>query len=922
MTRFLFFCISCLCTLQLLAQKELVLSDSLAQAGDFEQSIQLLEKFTATNKKQNFTLAQTYFQQSYNYLQLHQYDKALDYNELSLNIYQSLYYEFLAKNYLRYGTIFLQKKEYESALDNLLQAMDLPHESAQFTGILQGYIGAVYSKMGNYKKAETYYDASLESFAIDLEEEHKDIATTYLNIGNLFYVQERFTDAQRMYRKALEIEKVLDESPIRQARVHQAIAVNSLVRAQDYEESLINYQQASTLFQDTYKNAHPDIAECLLGISKIYREQGKLEEAKKVIVEAQGMMCPKLLESDFKTLPSEDDFIWDRALMSEILIEKSILLTKEYDRTGDIKFLKLALQSAEKGINIFEGLLSEIFYEDSRIKLMEQNADFYEQGIAVAYALLNQTNDRQYAERAFILSEKGKSRVLQKLMQESMDRKAAIQIHQLEVENSELQSSLVRYETLLLKDGSNKMWQDSISYFRRNYKTFIQQLEALNSKNEKIADVTNIEEVQSNLDQETLMLSYYVGEMTYYIFAIDAASFSLQAFPQDSVISFAKKVKIHTLFKKASILEEIGKTGVGVYSSYNDILKAKLRLDKCVNNFLKAIKKEKKIKYNEYSVKLYGKLIYPIEPFLKSKKKLIIIPHQNLNFLPFETLSKNLKVGKIRFKKLDYLIEDFAIHYHYSASLYLNSKQKPYSYENNVDNFLGVAPIFSDTSQTGYVWDSENFVFDSTYQEEVVLRDAFDFNTYSFKELKYSENEVLNIAKLFAKKQKGSRALMHELATESAFKEQASKYRFVHIASHSFVDRSNHKLSGIAFAQPDEFDFADDGILFAPETYRMALNADLLVLSSCESGIGLYAEGEGPMTLTRGFIYGGTPNIVCSLWKVYDKHTSTLMVKFYEEILKGKTYSEALRSAKLKMIKSSKTASPRKWSGFVLVGND
>ena len=501
-------------------------------------------------------------------------------------IRDSLYYEYLAKNFLRYGTIYLQKKEYESALDYLLQAMDLPHESAQFTGILQGYIASVYTKMGDYQKAEKYYEFSLESFEIDLDEEHKDVATTYLNMGNLFYVQERFTDAQEMYHIALEIELALNESPVRQARIHQAIAVNSLLSTGAYEEALKNYKQAYLLYQSSYKNAHPDIAECLLGMAIIQREKGNREEAKKLIGEAQSMMCPELKESEFEVNPSSEAFVWDRALMSEIMLEKSILLTEDYDKNNDVESLKIALETTEIAIEIFDKLLSEVFYEDSRIKLMEEKSNFYEQGIAVAYTLLNKTNDPQYAERAFILSEKGKSRVLQKIMQESLDRNTVIKMHQLEVENSELQNNLVRFETLLLTDGTNKMWQDSISYFRQNYNKFIQQLDALNSKNEKALSLYDISEVQKNLDRETVLLSYYLGKRTYYIFAIDEDEFMVQALSQDTVIDFAKKAKIQNIYKKTSALKKIGKTGLGVYSSLQNILKTKLTLNQCVDCLL------------------------------------------------------------------------------------------------------------------------------------------------------------------------------------------------------------------------------------------------------------------------------------------------------------------------------------------------
>ncbi len=75
------------------------------------------------------------------------------------------------------------------------------------------------------------------------------------------------------------------------------------------------------------------------------------------------------------------------------------------------------------------------------------------------------------------------------------------------------------------------------------------------------------------------------------------------------------------------------------------------------------------------------------------------------------------------------------------------------------------------------------------------------------------------------------------------------------------------------------------------------------------------------MSLTRGFLYAGANNIVVSLWKVYDKETSALMINFYREVLKERSYSAALRQAKLKLLENENTAFPSYWSGFVLIGN-
>ena len=102
--------------------------------------------------------------------------------------------------------------------------------------------------------------------------------------------------------------------------------------------------------------------------------------------------------------------------------------------------------------------------------------------------------------------------------------------------------------------------------------------------------------------------------------------------------------------------------------------------------------------------------------------------------------------------------------------------------------------------------------------------------------------------------------------------------------------------------------------------YNLNLKADLLVLSSCQSGLGKYVKGEGVIAMTRGFFYSGVHNIIFSLWKVYDNQTNELMTNFYKQVLEGETFSSALRKSKLQMIADPSTAFPSKWSGFVLVG--
>jgi CHAT domain-containing protein len=105
--------------------------------------------------------------------------------------------------------------------------------------------------------------------------------------------------------------------------------------------------------------------------------------------------------------------------------------------------------------------------------------------------------------------------------------------------------------------------------------------------------------------------------------------------------------------------------------------------------------------------------------------------------------------------------------------------------------------------------------------------------------------------------------------------------------------------------------------------YNLKLNAEMAVLSACNSGTGKMQKGEGMMSLARGFIYAGCPSIVMTLWQVTDKSSSELMTSFYRYLKKGKSKQEAMRLAKIDYLEQADdlTSNPYFWSGFVVLGD-
>jgi CHAT domain-containing protein len=150
---------------------------------------------------------------------------------------------------------------------------------------------------------------------------------------------------------------------------------------------------------------------------------------------------------------------------------------------------------------------------------------------------------------------------------------------------------------------------------------------------------------------------------------------------------------------------------------------------------------------------------------------------------------------------------------------------------------------------------------------------------------------------------------------------ELSNYRYVHFATHGYVDTSRPALSAIVLSLVDEQGKPQDGFLRTHDIYNLKLPAELVVLSACETGLGKEVKGEGLEGLTRGFMYAGARRVVVSLWNVNDKATAGLMQQLYVGMLKNKkTPAAALRDAQIRMLRVNQWQSPYYWAGFVLQG--
>ncbi|MGS0526524.1 CHAT domain-containing protein [Zobellia nedashkovskayae] len=270
--------------------------------------------------------------------------------------------------------------------------------------------------------------------------------------------------------------------------------------------------------------------------------------------------------------------------------------------------------------------------------------------------------------------------------------------------------------------------------------------------------------------------------------------------------------------------------------------------------------------YNQLSQNVFEQLI-PEQVYNDLKgKKLTIIPDYILQQIPFEAFVIENKPPK-------YFIEDTEIRYAYSMS-YLDAKS----------HMLG------------------------TPKKELYAVAPIQFASLGLPSLIFSGAEIEEIQKIFP----GNIALNGE-ATKAAFTANFKDYSIVHLSTHA--DIGENEDPWIAFS---------DDKLFLNEIYATKNQAEMFVLSACNTSIGELKKGEGAMSLARGFFHSGAKSVVSSLWPTYDKSSKELMTSFYSALSEGATKSAAMRKAKVDYIEKYRESAiaPAYWAALIVIGDN
>ncbi|MBC7349480.1 MAG: CHAT domain-containing protein [Candidatus Aminicenantes bacterium] len=297
-----------------------------------------------------------------------------------------------------------------------------------------------------------------------------------------------------------------------------------------------------------------------------------------------------------------------------------------------------------------------------------------------------------------------------------------------------------------------------------------------------------------------------------------------------------------------------------------------------------------------------AQLLLPVED-LRSKKfsSLIIIPDGHLNWLPFETLI----VDDPKYPEGRYLVESHNVYY-IPALAMVNR----YRVDDRVNGYGRELLAFGNPYHSRWF---NNQVRARIYFAEGIHPDP-DFYLGS---LPFSQKEIKQLAKLFPKN--SCDLFLRKKASEDNLKSlNLSRYRIIHFACHGLISEKFPQRSSLVLSSFKKS--SEDGFLTAREIYTLRLNSELVVLAACQSSRGTIERAEGVIGLPRIFLLAGSQAVISSLWSVNDRSSQELMLQFYRSLLDGQSKDEALRQAKLRMMRKGKSH-PYYWAGYILTGD-
>jgi len=850
----------------------LELSNYIKAESCFLESLSLKELIYSPS---SFSLGRIYLNLGRFYQGISALDKAFFYIEKAENIFTMEGVPStleLGKTYWNKGIIYLLSGDPELALTYLFNARQIIEsvlsDNKQLIATLNSDIGNVYNNTGQYDKVISYYNLSLPWADTPLK------IKTYRNLANLCFSKDDLINAKYYFDKLLSVTK----NTINIENPDNALTMFNygkfLVKMGD-DNALVYLNKAYNIFNKNMRFNSSYVAASLCSIGDFYYNKDQLYQALSYYQKSLISISNSYSDTNILDNPPLQSLNPDFQIIIA-LSKKAYYLTKFFYENDNINYLISSNKTYFLSMDLIDKLRMSYRDENSQMILSNDICEVFKQALNNCLVIYSYTNDSEWLHKAFEASERGKSMVLLNELKDANAKKIGLIPEVLRNTEKEIKSNLNLYRNNIWEEENQpEPDEKKLNYLRlsqliyeKKYDSLIDQLEQDYPEYFKLKfdpSVVSVAELQKILEKNEIIVEYTLSEDYVYIFLVSPNEFEVKKIAIDSTL-------IQDIF---ALRKNLDFRHVPEYS-HQDYLN-----------------------YQRMAYKLYSLLIQPVESYLE-KKKVIIIPDDELSYLSFESLiQKIIPSDTIEFRHLPYLIKKYPVSYAASSTIFSLIKKGRIPVINK--GVLALAP-------------SSSILTRSFLANNKALAQHFKTG----QDLPGATWEAETILKMM----KGKK-LIGEEATEASFKKLASSYDILHFATHTRIDDENPLTSMLSFYPYSGF--GEDGVLHTYEIYNLELNGELAVLSACSTGDGKLQKGEGVISLARAFTYAGMPSVVMTLWDVEDISSGNILPSFYHLLAKGYDKDIALRLAKLNYLEKTRPeieTHPAFWSGFVLYGNN
>jgi CHAT domain-containing protein/tetratricopeptide (TPR) repeat protein len=760
----------------------------------------------------------------------------------------------------------------QQALDFHSKALRLFHSIGNRQGeaaALNG-VGQAYEDMSDYRAALDSYQQALELYGaignVDFT------ALDHYYVGRTSYALGDVESARHSYQRALELSRAVGD---RQVEAHVLKGQSVIYVAENnHPEALRQLRQALRIYSEI--GDRRGLAYSLNDIGYINLKTGRAEESLTYFRRALGII------RDCQDRRGESQVLYNMALAGRGL--------GNLDEARDL---------AGESINIIESARERVDSQSLRTSFFATAHKHYELYIDLLMRLHKQWPDAGYAAAAFLASERARARSLLDTLTWGRPGEGGGRAGLL-AQEQELHQRLEakeEYRTRLLSGGDGgeaKKVSAEIDALLREREALLARIRAEAPRYATLTEpgLVRLEEIQGELrDGNTLLLELSLGDERSYLWVVGKDSLTGHELPGRAELERAADSAYEVLSKRRRDDEDGAASNAGPDApTYPEEVSALSRM-----------------------------VLGPVAPSLGSQKLLLVMDGA-LQHIPFDALPA--PDGR------RVLLADHEVVGLPSASILAAIRREG---ARSADDAAGVVAVLADP-----VFDKDDPRLNGARGQQTsagpmdeaserYLRNALTDkhgggNSPTIPRLPGSLREAKAIMAVVPPHE-GMMAVGFEANRALVTGEALRRYRIIHFATHGVLDSERPEMSGLVLSLVDEKGEPQNGYLRLRDIYNLDLPADLVVLSACHTGLGRNVQGEGPIGLTRGFIYAGSKSVIASLWKVDDAATAELMGHFYSALIKdGLPPAAALRAAKEAVRSQERWRAPYFWAGFVLQG--